>query len=283
MTTLRDQTTHLGGSLIQHGPDNDRVYLMKLDRDDMPELVGNVIELGRAKGYSKLFAKVGAREAPEFKERGFVHEACIPGMCRGEQTGYFMSKYLDGERAEARHARQMGLVLDLARAKAPNGQGPEPRDIDGIEPLGPDNAEELAALYDSVFESYPFPIHKPDYLRSAMADNVEFFGLRMGAKLVAAASSEKDEAWRCVEMTDFATLPETRGQGLASRLLAYMEVKMAADGFHTAYTIARAESPGMNIVFSSAGYEHGGTLTNNTQIGGRLESMNVWYKQIDPG
>jgi len=34
----------------------------------------------------------------------------------------------------------------------------------------------------------------------------------------------------------------------------------------------------MNITFSRMGYRYSGTLLNNTNISGRLESMNVWYK-----
>ncbi len=37
---------------------------------------------------------------------------------------------------------------------------------------------------------------------------------------------------------------------------------------------------GMNITFAKTGYTYAGTLINNTNISGRLESMNVWYKHI---
>ncbi|MEZ4485255.1 MAG: hypothetical protein R2864_11955 [Syntrophotaleaceae bacterium] len=37
----------------------------------------------------------------------------------------------------------------------------------------------------------------------------------------------------------------------------------------------------MNITFAKHGYSYGGTLTNNTQISGDLESMVVWYKRIE--
>jgi len=47
-----------------------------------------------------------------------------------------------------------------------------------------------------------------------------------------------------------------------------------------AYTIARALSAGMNVTFARAGYDYGGTLTNNTNICGQIESMNVWYKPL---
>jgi len=55
---------------------------------------------------------------------------------------------------------------------------------------------------------------------------------------------------------------------------------MKARGIKTAYTIARAASPGMNITFGRAGYAFSGRLKNNTQIAGDLESMNVWHKPL---
>jgi putative beta-lysine N-acetyltransferase len=81
-------------------------------------------------------------------------------------------------------------------------------------------------------------------------------------------------------MTDFATLPEYRSKGLASFLLMKMEEEMRRRGIITAYTIARAESYGMNIVFSKHGYAYAGTLVKNTNISKGIESMNVWYKAL---
>ena len=59
-----------------------------------------------------------------------------------------------------------------------------------------------------------------------------------------------------------------------------MEKEVHAAGIKTAFTIARAASPGMNAVFRKHGYRYAGLLRNNTQIGGRLESMTVWYKPL---
>jgi putative beta-lysine N-acetyltransferase len=82
-------------------------------------------------------------------------------------------------------------------------------------------------------------------------------------------------------MTDFATLPHFRGKGLATALLVDMENEMKNQKIRTLFTIARALSPGMNITFARCGYKYSGTLINNTQIFGHIESMNVWYKHID--
>ncbi|VVB88342.1 Beta-lysine N6-acetyltransferase [uncultured archaeon] len=81
-------------------------------------------------------------------------------------------------------------------------------------------------------------------------------------------------------MTDFATLPEYQGNGFACYLLRKMEHEMRKRNIKTSYTIARAVSYGINIIFAKMGYRYGGTLLNNTNISGSVESMNVWYKSL---
>ena len=81
-------------------------------------------------------------------------------------------------------------------------------------------------------------------------------------------------------MTDFAVLPSERGKKLAMRLLQVMEDFLSAYKFRSFYTIARLKSLSMNKTFRNNGYRYSGTLINNTQIAGNIESMNVWYKQV---
>jgi len=147
--------------------------------------------------------------------------------------------------------------------------------------LRPTDTEKMAALYGAVFPSYPFPILDPDYLRSCMENHVLYVGAEWDGTLAALAAAEMEPSDRNAEMTDFATLPEFRRQGLARRLLARMEEEVRNFGIRTAYTIARAGSPGMNLAFARSGYAFAGTLVNNTHIAGRIESMNVWYKPLD--
>jgi putative beta-lysine N-acetyltransferase len=138
----------------------------------------------------------------------------------------------------------------------------------------------IASCYGTVFESYPFPIHDPDHLEEEMERGTRFFAAWEGDRLVAASSMEPGGARGTVEMTDFATLPGYRGRGLATRLLTIMDRVGRAAGLRVAYTIARARSFGMNLAFARRGYRYGGTLTNNTQIAGAIESMNVWFKPL---
>lgn len=273
-----DSIVSIGNSVVQHGPANNRVYLLKLDTRDLPEIIDEIFDLGQRNGYSKLFAKVPATVYRHFLARGFIEEALVPAMYRGECSGIFMCKYLDEARAVPHDRKLIAKVLDAARRSALEIAKPSP--TDDVVQLDQDDAEELAAIYREVFETYPFPIHDPEYIRQSMQNDVVFFGIRKDGKIVAAASAEMDKSWGCVEMTDFATLPEFRGMGAASTLLARMETSMQARGIHTAYTIARSASYGMNIVFAKKHYMFNGTLYNNTQIGGKLESMNVWHKKI---
>ena len=76
------------------------------------------------------------------------------------------------------------------------------------------------------------------------------------------------------------TEPDWRGRGIAVRLLEQMEEEMVRMGMRTAYTIARALSYGMNKTFGKMGYTYSGTLTNNSNISGRIESMTVWHKKL---
>lgn len=275
-----DNMIRMTGALLQHGPASDRVYLMKLDSPDVPRIIRFMEQLATTKGYSKLFAKVPGQAEGWFRARGFKVEARVPGMYHGNEDGCFMAKYPKRERSVIGSPGLVQKVLDTARKQnARRAKAlPEGWKIGAMEP---DDDQAMADLYGRVFETYPFPIHDPEYLRSTMESHVRYFGIRDDrGRLTALASAEMDCDAGNVEMTDFATLEQARGKGLASILLAHMEKEMARAKISSAYTIARAHATGMNIVFARQGYAFAGTLPNNTQIKGDLESMNVWYKHL---
>jgi putative beta-lysine N-acetyltransferase len=279
---MSDRIEILGRSRIQHGKFNDRVYLMKLSRTDLPGILPRLDQLAGSRNYSKVFAKVPKSAKNSFSERGYRPEAVIPDFYRGEEDVIFFGKYLDGDRQREKKPELVQKVLAAAKAKAQTGaipQLPEPFRLKRAEQR---DAPAMAEVYRQVFATYPFPIHDPAYLKRTMEENVAYVGLWHGEQLVALSSAEMDLAGQNAEMTDFATLPDYRGQGLATFLLAEMEADLPTLGIRTAYTIARAYSYGMNITFARNGYTFSGTLTNNTNIFGGLESMNVWYKPLPP-
>lgn len=274
---MPDQIEMIDSSLIQHGPENRRVYLMKAHPDDLPELAEKIESLAKRKGYTKIFAKVPVTLRDYFKRRAYRREAYVPGFYHGRTPAVFLAKYFSKKRQEDPRQDRIEEIIDLAHRKAE-----EPVSVPGGEftfrEACPDDAPAMAEVYRAVFESYPFPIHDPGYLRETMESHVRYFCAFEGDRMAAVSSCEMDCQARNVEMTDFATLSEYRKKGLAGRLLTIMEDHMRRDGMKMLYTIARAVSAGMNITFARGGYTYAGTLINNTNICGRIESMNVWYK-----
>ncbi|PLX78527.1 MAG: putative beta-lysine N-acetyltransferase [Desulfuromonas sp.] len=277
---MSDQVEKFGNSVIQHGTANDRAYVMKIDPQDYPQIVDYVVALAETKGYSKIFVKSPSFARSGFLEKGFVEEAKIPNLFRGEDEGYFFSRFLCEPRRTEQQSKLVAEILQTAEKK-PVVTG-EPALPEGchFSTMRKQDTEDMAELYKAVFASYPFPIHDPAYLVQTMDENLIYFGIRRGDELIALSSAEIDFEGQNAEMTDFATLPECRGLGLATFLLEQMEGGVGKIGIKTAYTIARSYSFGMNLTFAKHGYIFSGTLVNNTQISGDLESMNVWYKPL---
>jgi putative beta-lysine N-acetyltransferase len=270
------------GAVIQHGPLNDRVYLMKMGRDEASarRALKRVESLAAENHYSKIFAKVPASSARVFLEDGYAIEALVPGFFQGTEDGYFLTRYLDPNRRQVSDGAVIRDVLEASRSRGaecrpcilPAGYTLRPAEESDV-PL-------LAALFGYVFETYPFPIHDPDYLRKSMQGNIRYYCALRERRIIAASSAEMDREAGSVELTDFATHPSYRGMGLCSALQERMESDMREKGLQTAYTIARASLYPINITFARAGYRYGGTLFNNTQICGSFESMNVWHKPL---
>jgi beta-lysine N6-acetyltransferase len=275
---MNDSLETFGRSLVHHGACSDRAYLMKLHAEDSGEIVRSLDTLASFHGYSKIFAKVPAWARERFLASGYVEEARIPGFYPEGDDVSFMGKFFTESRAREQEHQLVHDVLAAAEsADVISSPTPLPSGFSARGAVEAD-AVEMAKIYSEVFASYPFPIHDPVFLRAAMEDSTIFFGIWNGTTIAALSSAEMDVCSASAEMTDFATPPAYRGNGFALFLLRKMEEAVRDRGIRTLFTIARAYSYGMNITFARNGYCFGGTLTNNTNISGRLESMNVWYK-----
>lgn len=275
-----DTIETLHGSLVQHGPHNDRIYLMRLDPDGIADLIPALEALARRRGYGKIFAKIPAPAWTAFQPAGYHREAVVPGLFNARTDGYFIARYTSPERqmipADIKRLERTG-PRGAATADAVSRPGRARRQATAC---GPGDAEAISRLYRRVFETYPFPVHRPAYLKHTMKTGSRYFAVRQEGRLAAVAAAEIHRRDQHAEMTDFATLPHYRRQGLAGCLLGHMEKAVRHLDVRTAFTIARAASPGMNAVFRKNGYRYAGLLRNNTQIAGRLESMAVWYKSL---
>jgi len=276
----RDTISESQGSIIQHGAYNDRIYVIKLAPSPPPTYPYDLIDMAEENGYSKIFAKIPECHAEMFLDADFLEEARIPAFYSGREASVFMGFYLDPDRAKEPDLDRVEEIIGIAFRKN-NVKSTRRLEINPvIRECNETDAAALADIYRGVFPTYPFPIHDPGYIRETMKNNVCYFGIETDGRLVAVSSAEMDQKEANVEMTDFATIPEWRGNGYAECLLSEMECVMKNKGIKTAYTIARAMSAGMNVTFSKAGYQYGGRLKNNTNISGKIESMNVWYKSL---
>lgn len=265
---------------IYFSPLNQRIQVLEYQARDPKSMVASLGDGAREAGFGKVFLKAPSDEQRTFEAAGMVAEATIAGYFAG-QPAVVMSLFLNDSRRKSRCADDQAEILRRIQERPADDSIAElPRDYRMSRAL-PSDSFELAALYDRVFASYPFPITDPEYLEKTMRTNVVYRIIRdAGGEIVAAASAETDPELRNAEMTDFATLPSQRGLGLAQHLLAALEEDMAECGIPNLYTIARARSAGMNRVFYNRGYEWTGTLVNNCHIAGQFEDMHIWCKPV---
>jgi putative beta-lysine N-acetyltransferase len=283
-TAESDQITQIQDGLIHHGRQNRRLYVMKVPSANLPGFFDRIEQMAVNNRYEKIIVKMPADLQEFVIQRGYESEAVIPGFFKGQTDCVFMGRYL---REARRNDKSKALIEDVLAQAMKRQSDQEPLEELAADMIcrraGENDAENMAALYRDVFASYPFPIHDSNYIKKTMRDNVIYTGIWQEDRLIGVASSELDRKARNAEMTDFAVAGDSRGQNLSTILLQQMEKDLRAnENTMTLYTIARAVSYGMNYTFARNGYVFGGTLINNTQIAGRIESMNIWYKNLEP-
>lgn len=276
-----DRIDNIENNSIQHGELSNRVYIMSLDSKNTSTIIKIAENLAKSNQYTKIIAKVPERSVKEFIANEYVEEARVPDMFHGVETGYFMCKYFDEARRVEQNKDIIEEILNETK-KASKKSKKEKREVKSrkIEKMTHDDIKDMTELYSQVFTTYPFPITDPDYIATTMHEQVDYYGIRIKGKLIALASAEFDYDNNFAELTDFAVAEDYRQQSLARQLLEAMEKELKDKDILTYYTIARAKSLGMNKTFSGLGYKYAGTLINNTNIAGDIESMNVWYKSI---
>lgn len=97
---MHDKIEKLGNTTIQHGKNNNRIYVMKFSPDDVPEIITKLDELATEKGYTKIFAKIHAGELPHFISNGYIMEAFIPKFYNNKTDCIMVSRFLDKKRQQ---------------------------------------------------------------------------------------------------------------------------------------------------------------------------------------
>ena len=267
--------------MLHHGKTHNRLYLMQTEQDNWDSLIPIMKDLAQEKNYDKILGRIPEEAKEVFESNGYHVEAKIPGLYNGKVTGYFLADYLNGQRGscndqELKTIQTVKAIAQAAYSSPEDSYFALPQHME-VRKLNRNDLFAMVHLHEKAFKSYPFPVHKAEYLSELAEQNHEFYGLFNQGELIVSAIIKLHRKESNVEIVDFATHPNLNGQNLSYYLV--QEIKKIFDGmdYKTIYSLVRATSYGLNITFSKHGFVLGGTLLNNTLIRDTIESMNVWY------
>ncbi len=222
----------------------------------------------------KLIIKSRANDRAFFLDHGLTQEAFVQGYFNGVDM-YFLVKYYSAARSvNPKQMEEKRLVEKILKDE----KIAQPADLKDASLATPEDANELAQLYASIFKVYPTPLGDPAHVQKTFDEGTIYVLIRDNNKIVSAASAEINRQYSNAELTDCATLPEVQGKGHIKKLLSKLEEVLRHKNIRCLYTIARAESYSMNKAFYQLNYKFGGLMINNCFIYSGLEDMNVWYK-----
>ena len=257
-----------------------RLKVLDYEATDYRALTARLEWLAEANGFDKVFLKATKDDWQRFLGFGYMLEGILRYYFHGEDA-YVISKFRSVARITSPHLiEESQLIETLMKGSGEYSPSPLPAGYTmGL--ASPEDIPGLVALYRRVFKTYPSPLTHPDYILQTMERNVVYRAVKNEkGQVVSAASAEIDEKHANAEMTDCATKPSERGKGLMFHILLHLEDDLRERGILTGYTLARAQSGGMNRVFHRLGYEFSGRLVNNCDIYGEYEDMNIWVKRL---
>lgn len=229
-------------------------------------------------GLDKLIVYARGGDEMPWVRRGYFREGHIERFFADRAPAHLWSRFA-GDRDETPEEAAHDEAVRACLAKDPRIP-PDPVPGYRYRVATEEDVPALGVLLRDTFPEYPTSIDD-----QALAEKVRLgenlFGVleTVDGQFAAAASAEIDALNRSAEMTDCATAPDHRGQGLMGRLLWQLEESLyAARRITDLYTLARAGQMGMNSTFSRLGYSFCGRLVNNCRMPTGFESMNVWCR-----
>ena len=215
--------------------------------------------------------------ADDMRGADFYREGMIPGFYGGDGDCSVMGFSVDPAREGLGFAEDVAEVDALVEAYRPRVRNHPPVDTQRADV---DDAPAIAALIDATFAQYPTPSGRPDYIAEAIEDGIPFRVVRDGEGLLACASADLITEARTAELTDCATRPAARGRGIMQAILTDLMDDLRAIDYPTAFTLARARIPGVNLAFKRLGFGFRGRMRQSCRIGGGLEDMNIWSRHL---
>ncbi|KMK76170.1 putative beta-lysine N-acetyltransferase [Alkalihalobacillus pseudalcaliphilus] len=226
--------------------------------------------------FTKLIVYTKPTQWQQLIADGFQLESIMKGYFNGVDN-YVMCRYYSNERKKQGNWVEEDQLIDQVMAKESSAMKRLPDSYE-MRKVRESDLYELATFYGTVFSSYPTPIHEVDYLTKSLKGGTLFFIVTFEGEIVAAASAEVQNVFHNAEITDCATNPDHRQFGLIRHIIKELENELYEKRIYCTYSIARANSFGMNRVLKQMGYHYEGRLTNNCFMEGSYENLNVWVK-----
>ncbi len=233
-------------------------------------------DLGRRKYCDKIIFYLKEEEISLLERYECEREGFIGGFFKGKDA-HIYSMFLNPNRKIPVAPREEEKVMELVEndKKEPGSKLPEGY---MMKQATEEDAPLMARLYNTVFKSYPTPINDPDFIIELMNRDVYFTVIIKDKEIVSACSADYMPSFNAVEMTDCATLEEYRNRRFLSHQFFYLMELMKEKGVQTFFSYSRALSEGMNLINARHGFIYGGRLKQQSNIAGKMESMNIWYK-----
>jgi putative beta-lysine N-acetyltransferase len=266
---------------IDLDPRNRRMKVYRLPKEEscFSRIKEILEEKAEANNCDKVIYYARKNEKRKLEKEGCHLEGLLKGFFEGEDA-YIYASYLDPVRNKPVNPKEEKQVLEIVLKDNKDITKQQLPEKYTMRMAKKENAKEMAKLYDTVFATYPTPMNEAEFIIEMMENDVYFTVIEHQGCLVSACSADFFPQFNVAEMTDCATLPKYRGQGLLSYQFSFLEDKMIKKGVGTLFSYTRAVSVGMNMINSRHGYSFGGRMLQNSNISGRLEDMNIWYKII---
>ncbi len=271
----------IDGALVYHGNMHNRIYFTEADNVDLGILVPKMKALAKQKKYEKILSRAPESSRGVLQSNGFMVEAKIPGLYNGTIDGYFLADYVKKERNinDEKSRKTIASVKTIALA-ANKPQTDSHFDVPlntEIKRLTSADFPMLEDLHKMAYKYHPNQIKDVAHFSMLNELNHQFYGLFENGELLVSAILDVHETESNIEIVDFVTHPDYRGQNLSYFLVQDIKEQMKTSGCKTIYSMVRATSYGLNITYSKHSFILAGTLTNNCVVRNTMESMNIWY------
>lgn len=256
---------------------SDRIRCDHPDVRDAEEFGRFLKDKADSLGRDRVVTFVDSETGKALEEQGFAHEGEMPGFYRGESDCAVMGWSAADDRmrlASPSRAARTDEILEQKRHET------KLHVATPTERATLDDADELAELLGETFAEYPTPSSDPAYLASELEQGTPFRVIREDGEIAACASADLVTDARTAELTDCATRTQSRGNGYMQSILRDLMGDLRERDYPTAFTLARAAVPGVNIAFQRLGFEFRGRMPQSCRIGDGLEDMNIWSRWL---